>query len=85
MCFVSSSIDTWVLFFFKVSIGKELASFPSHTRVQSSNCSEGEYVQLKPPKRDRIGDWMFGPCREVGVISEVFIVCHYNPPHNDRA
>ena len=28
---------------------------------------------------------MFGPCRNVGPISEEFIVCHYNPPHNDRA
>ena len=27
----------------------------------------------KPPKRDRIGDRMFGLCREVGPISEVFL------------
>ena len=43
---------------------------------------------VKPLRRDRIGDGMFGPCREIGPISEVsfkFIVCHYNPPHNDRA
>ena len=26
---------------------------------------------VKPPKRDCIGDRMFGPCREVGSISEV--------------
>ena len=28
---------------------------------------------MKPPKRDCIGDWMFGPCREVGPISSVAI------------
>ena len=44
-------------------------------------------ITVKPPRRDRIGDGMFGPCREVGPISEVsfkFIVCHRNPLHNDR-
>ena len=29
---------------------------------------------VKPPRRDRIGDGMFGPCREVGPISEVLFV-----------
>ena len=29
---------------------------------------------MKPPRRDRIGDGMFGPCREVGPISEVLFV-----------
>ena len=42
---------------------------------------------VKPPKRDRIGDAMFGPCREVGPISEVFFIVYHHciPPHNDRA
>ena len=26
---------------------------------------------MKPPRRDRFGDGMFGPCGEVGPISEV--------------
>ena len=29
---------------------------------------------VKPPRRDRIGDGMFVPCREVGPISEVLFV-----------
>ena len=28
---------------------------------------------VKPPKRDHIGDQTFGPCGEVGPISEVFL------------
>ena len=33
---------------------------------------------VKPPRRDRIGDGMFGPCREVGPISEVlFVWCFF--------
>ena len=40
---------------------------------------------VKPPKRDHILDWMFGPCIEV-VLSRMFsfkfIVGHYKP-HND--
>ena len=31
-------------------------------------------ITVKPPRRDRIGDGMFGPCREVGPISEVLFV-----------
>ena len=45
-------------------------------------CEHGTTVE--PPKRDRIGDWMFGPFREVGPISEVFLVCRYNPPHTEH-
>ena len=29
---------------------------------------------MKPPRRDRIGEGMFGPCGEVGPISEVLFV-----------
>ena len=29
---------------------------------------------VKPPRRDHIGDGMFGHCREVGPISEVLFV-----------
>ena len=29
---------------------------------------------MKPPRRDRNGDGMFGPCRQVGPISEVLFV-----------
>ena len=29
---------------------------------------------MKPPRRDRIRDGIFGPCREVGPISEVLFV-----------
>ena len=43
------------------------------------------HYTVKPPKRDCTGDKMFGPCREVGSISEVFLQIHCNPPHNDRA
>ena len=41
---------------------------------------------VKPPKSDRIGDWKFGPCREAGPISEVYLQIYCmslnNPPHN---
>ena len=33
---------------------------------------------VKPPRRDRIGDGMFGPCREVGPILEVLFVIGEN-------
>ena len=28
---------------------------------------------VKPLRRHHIGDWMFGPCKDVGPISEVFL------------
>ena len=31
---------------------------------------------MKPPKRDQIGDRLFGPSREVSPISEVFLQIH---------
>ena len=31
---------------------------------------------VKPPKRDHIRDWMFGPCIEVGPIADVFLQIH---------
>ena len=30
----------------------------------------------KPPRRDHIGDGMFGPCREVGSHLRVFLQIH---------
>ena len=32
---------------------------------------------VKAPKRDHIGGQMFGPCREVGPISEVFLQIYF--------
>ena len=40
--------------------------------------------QLQVTQQKTTGNWMFGPCREVGRISEVFLQIHcvsYNPPH----
>ena len=34
------------------------------------------HYTVKPQKRDHTGDQMFGPCREAGPISEVFLQIH---------
>ena len=50
--------------------------------------SERERSTVKPPRRDRIGDGMLVLVERLvpsWTFSFKFIVCHYNPPHNDRA
>ena len=52
-----------------------LCCYLNHT-FQPMKSIRGDMVwyTVKPPRRDRIGDGMFGPCREVGPISEVLFV-----------
>ena len=81
---VHSAAESWSLFrlwsqSFQVNKGDkdiELLIFDTQSWSHLSMELSHERGTVKPPRRHHIGDWMFGPCKVVGPISEVFLQIH---------